>query len=457
MTRPAPPPPPEHSVLLGGADDAVTLRARLLARELTVREVAEALLAAIGPDHLHAWTAVPEPQVLLARATALDQLEDDRRRRLPLFGVPVAIKDLFDTVDLPTAYGSPIYAGHRPLADADAVRRLLAAGALIAGKTKLSELGCTSPTDALNPLDPTRTPGGSSTGSAVAVAARTVPLATGTQTAGSIGRPASYCGVLGYKPTFGLLSGDGVKSLAPALDTVGLLARSVPDLRLATRVLAGHPPREPPAPPSPAPPHIGLARTLDWDRVDPPARAAIEALAEAAAAAGARVEEIELPPGFAELTAAQATIQWFETAASLAPERADHPDLLSPDLRAALDAGAAIAPADYADAKRAAAELAPPLVELLTRHDCLLTPSTTGVPPPRDLGSTGDSHFCRAWTLVGAPTISVPLAWTTPDHLPAGAQVVSAPHADARALAAAAWLLDHIGRPPDMSGHPCGR
>ncbi|MDQ6805946.1 MAG: amidase, partial [Actinomycetota bacterium] len=196
--------------MTAGSVSAVALRDRLRSGELTCVAVAEAFLAAVGDDDLRAWAAIDEG-VLLERAARLDRLSESERLALPLFGLPVGIKDNFDTLDYPTAYGSPIYAGHRPDRDAGAVRLLRGAGAMIAGKTKLSEFAWMFATDTLNPLDRTRTPGGSSSGSAAAVAAGTIPLATGTQTAGSINRPGSYCGVIAYKPTLGSFPRDGVK------------------------------------------------------------------------------------------------------------------------------------------------------------------------------------------------------------------------------------------------------
>ena len=427
------------SVSLG--DGAVALRDRLRAGELTCVAAAEAFLAAVGEDVLRAWAAI-DSAVLLQRAAALDRLGESERATLPLYGVPVGIKDNFDTVDLPTAYGSPIYAGHRPARDARAVGLLREAGALVAGKTKLSEFAWMFATDTLNPLDRARTPGGSSSGSAAAVAAGMVPIATGTQTAGSINRPASYCAVVGYKPTFGTFPRDGVKLLAHSLDTVGLFARSVADLRLVANVMA--PGLLGPGAGAPDVPRIALMRTPNWPRVEPAAQAAIETVAAAAGRAGAQVEEIEPTAGFPELVAAQTTIQWAEAAANLAPELADSPGLLSDEVRAALKEGAAMPAERYADAKRAAAELGPQLAALLDGFDGVLTPSASGVPPP-GLYFTGDPLFCRVETLIGAPSVSVPLAWTA-ERLPAGLQLIGAPSSDARTLACAEWLLERLGR-----------
>jgi Asp-tRNA(Asn)/Glu-tRNA(Gln) amidotransferase A subunit family amidase len=426
------------------AASTVEVRERLRRGELTCVAVAEAFLAAAGEDEFRAWAAL-DGEVLLARATALDRLGEAERARLPLFGLPVGVKDNFDTVDYPTAYGSPIYAGHRPERDAGAVRLLREAGAMIAGKTKLSEFAWMFASDTLNPLDRARTPGGSSSGSAASVAAGTVPLATGTQTAGSINRPGSYCGVVAYKPTFGTFPREGVKLLAHSLDTVGLFARSVADIALAARVLApgraagfrASGAREP------EPPRIALMRTPHWSRVEPAARAAIEEVAGDLAGAGAPVTEVEPPAGFAELVAAQTTIQWVEAAANLAPELATSPELLSDEVRAALLEGAAMPAARYADARNAAATFAPPLARLLDGYHGVLTPSASGV-PPLGLYFTGDPLFCRVETLIGAPSVSVPVAWTA-DGLPAGLQLIGAPARDARTLECAEWLLERLG------------
>jgi Asp-tRNA(Asn)/Glu-tRNA(Gln) amidotransferase A subunit family amidase len=433
------------SASLGGG--AVALRDRLHTGELSCVAVAEAFLAAVGDDELRAW-AVVDDRVLLERAAALDRLGSDERAALPLYGLPVGVKDNFDTVDYPTAYGSPIYAGHRPDRDAGAVRLLRAAGAMIVGKTKLSEFAWMFATDTINPLDRARTPGGSSSGSAAAVAAGTIPLATGTQTAGSINRPGSYCAVIAYKPTFGTFPREGVKLLAGSLDTAGLFARSVADLRLVAAVLAagsavGDFTAAAGAAAAGAAPRVALMRTPHWSVVEPPARAAIERVARAAAEAGARIDEIEPPDGFAELVAAQTTIQWVESAANLARELAESPELLSDEIRSALHEGAAMPAARYFDAKRAVAEHGPKLVSVLEAYDGVLTPSASGV-PPLGLYFTGDPLFCRVETVIGAPAISLPLAWTA-DGLPAGLQLIGAPARDARALACAEWLLERLG------------
>jgi len=428
----------------------VAISAALRAGDLTALEVTEAFLVACGADEIGAWSAI-NPYLLLDRAAQLDRMGQAERERMPLFGVPCGVKDNFDTADLPTAYGSPIYEHHRPRRDAAAVRRLVDGGAIIAGKTKCSEFAWMSAPDTLNPLDRSRTPGGSSSGSAAAVAAGTIPIATGTQTAGSVIRPASYCGVIGYKPTFELLPRDGVKVLSPALDTVGLFARSIRDIRLAVSAL-GHRRGSPPAGPSrqlERPPRLALARTPAWGDVRPEAQAAIENVALAAWDAGASLEDLDLPRGFDRLVAAQEVIQAVESAGSLTCELKMHGPLMSEALRGALRRGLVIAPAAYAAAKRTAAQLGPEVAAMLAAYDGVLTPSTTGT-PPLGLEFTGDPQFCRAWTLIGAPCVAAPLAWT-PNRLPVGIQIVGAPLTDARTLATAGWLLDRLV-PPSAAG-----
>jgi Asp-tRNA(Asn)/Glu-tRNA(Gln) amidotransferase A subunit family amidase len=423
--------------VLGGVDGAA-LGALLRARELGCVELARAFLDACDGDRFRAWAAT-DPDGLLTQARELDRLGAAEREQLPLFGLPVAVKDNFDTSDLPTAYGSPIYSGSRPAADSAAVQRLRAAGTMIAGKTKCAEFAWMFPCDTLNPLASERTPGGSSSGSAAAVAAGTVPLATGTQTAGSINRPASYCGVVGFKPSFGSLPRQGVKLLAPSLDTVGLFARSVADLELVNRVLVAGSGSLAPAPSPPRQPRLAFARTPLWDRVEPAAQRAIESSVHRLRSSPAKIEEIELPPGYEDLVEAQTTIQLYESAVSLAPELETASELLSDELRAALLVGAAIAPERHRSAKRVTAALGAPLIELLHGYDGVLTPSATGV-PPLGLDFTGDPMFCRVWTLIGAPSVSIPVAWAA-EGLPIGLQVVGAPGRDERTLATAGGLM----------------
>ena len=428
--------------------DATALVRRLQARELSATELAESLLTTLAADELAAWECVDADQ-LLAQAAALDGLDDAARWRLPLFGVPVAIKDAFDTTDLPTGYGSRLFAGHRPGRDAETVVRLRHAGALIVGKTKCTEFSWMSATDTRNPLAPGRTPGGSSSGSAAAVAAGQVPLATGTQTAGSTIRPGSYCGVLGYKPTFATFPRAGVFPLAASLDTVGVFARSVVDLRLVSGVLAAADPLEPTirralplvgAGDTGRPPRVGFIRTPWWADVEPESQRAIETTIDLLRAAGVEVEELLGLGELQQLAEAHRVIQWVESAASLAEEVRASPELVSDALREALAEGTAIPFEHYRVARASAGALTATVDDALARFDGVLTPSAHGV-PPEGLEFTGDPLFCRAWTLIGAPCISLPVAWTA-QHLPVGVQLVGARHRDHRLLDAAAKLLE---------------
>ncbi len=423
--------------LLGGIG-GTEIRRRLLARELSCGELAEALIVAVGDDPLHAWAAF-DPELVRRRATVLDGLPLDQRVALPMYGMPVAIKDIFDTAEEPTEYGSPIYTGHRPARDAIAVSRLREAGALIAGKVATAEFAVYSPSATLNPLDLSRTPGGSSSGSAAAVAAGTVPLATATQTGGSVNRPASYCGILGYKPTFGLVDRVGVKQTCESLDTVGLLGRELEDLRLGMVALgvasldsvgAASPVTEPP--------RLAFARTEVWAAVEPDAARAIEAWVEGLGGRGVEVDDLQLP-GYARLAEAQETIQDYETARSLAPEFRDHRSEFSEKLRVMIERGLAMPDVEYRSARSAAAELGEPLAARLSDYDAVLTPSATGVPPV-GIESTGNALFCRVWTLVGTPSLSVPLVWTAAG-LPVGVQLVAAPGRDRGLFGSARWLL----------------
>ena len=420
--------------LLGGIG-GTEIRRRLLDGELTCGDLAEALVVAVGDDPLRAWAAF-DPELVRQRAAALDGLGRAARDALPLFGVPVAIKDIFDTAEEPTAYGSPIYEDHRPVEDAAAVSRLRAAGALIAGKVTTAEFAVTSPAATLNPLDPTRTPGGSSSGSAAAVAAGTVPLATGTQTAGSISRPASYCGVLGYKPSFGLVDRAGVKECSWTLDTVGLLGRELDDLRLAAVALGVDSLVDIAA--ALEPPRLAFAQTELWSEVEPDAATTIEKWIEEAHARGVRIDHLELP-GYARLAEAHETIQLYETARSLSPELRDHEAELSDTLRHKIERGLDLSEGHYGGARSVGAGLSRPLVERLAGYDAVLTPSATGVPPV-GIESTGDPLFCRVWTLLGTPSLSVPLVWTAAG-LPVGLQLVAPPGQDRALFDAAAWLL----------------
>ena len=412
----------------------------IAARVRTGRTTAEAVL----DDHLnriaarepaiHAW-AVLDPDGARERARALDRAGATG----PLAGVPIAVKDIMDTAGLPTEYGSPIYRGHRPGWDAACVALAHAAGAVVLGKSVTTEFANHHPGPTANPHDPARTPGGSSSGSAAAVADFMAALGFGTQTAGSVIRPASFCGIAGFKPSFGRHSLAGVKPVSHSLDTLGWMARCVDDLALMRAALLGEA-----APPEPlsGPPGIGLCRTHEWRHALPETVEAVEAAAEALARAGATVREVALPDRFAGLAAAQSTIMFYEAHRALAHERVAHGAEISEALRHRLDEGGRTSCDDYEAARALAAECQAGLDAAFAGMDALLCPSATGE-APEGLGSTGDPVFTRAWTLLGAPGVTLP-GHAGPHGMPVGVQLVGHVGDDRRLLAVALWAERRI-------------
>jgi Asp-tRNA(Asn)/Glu-tRNA(Gln) amidotransferase A subunit family amidase len=398
---------------------AIDAGRQLAARELSSVELVSACLERIAArePELRAWAHL-DSQLALAEARE----RDDEERRGPLHGLPVGVKDVIDTADLPTAYGSPIYAGHRPDRDADCVAWLREAGAVVLGKTVTTEFATYEPPPTANPLDPARTPGGSSSGSAAAVAAGMVPLAYGTQTAGSVIRPASFCGVAGFKPAHGWRSTTGIKRLSERLDTLGLFGRSVAE----TALLGGF------EAPSPREGRVAFCRTPWWDALEDGGRAALE---EAAARLGA--EEVELPAEFAGLAAAQETVMAFDVARNLEPEWREHREQLSRAMRDYLERGRKVSDAD-ADAGAAAGERCRSLLpDVFRGFDALLVPAALGEAPLLVEGHTGDPLACRAWTFLGVPALSVP-GMVGPAGMPVGVQLVGL-DADA-VLGAGVWV-----------------
>jgi Asp-tRNA(Asn)/Glu-tRNA(Gln) amidotransferase A subunit family amidase len=413
---------------------ATQLAARLKSRELSALEVVDACLQRIDDRDadIRAWTIV---DAAYARAQA--RMLDSGPIRGPLHGVPIAVKDIIDTAALPTQYGSPIYAGHKPDYDAACVAAALAAGAILLGKTATTELAFLSPTTTVNPRNPAHTPGGSSSGSAAAVADNMVPLAFGTQTAGSVIRPASYCGIVGYKPTYGTIDRDGVKLIAESLDTVGVFARTVSDASLLTASITGD--RELLRPfIANGNVHLGFCRTHNWSEVDSAAASIIESAIERLTAGGAVVSPIELPAKFARLQRAHAVIQGFEAARNFEFELEEHRSQLSPVLLAMLDEGAAVSRTQYDDSKRLVSECRGSLAEVFGACHVLVTVSTTGE-APSGLGSTGNPVMNRIWTALHTPCITVPAA-NGPNGLPVGLQIVGRPGDDAGTLRCADWI-----------------
>ena len=374
-----------------------------------------------------------DPELALRQARLLDS----GPVRGLLHGLPLGVKDIFDTHDMPTGYGSPIYDAHRTRCDAASVALARAAGGVILGKTVTTEFATFPPGKTRNPHDPGRTPGGSSSGSAAAVADFQVPLAFGTQTAGSVIRPASYCGVVGYKPTYNLIPRCGVKPGSDTVDTVGVFARTVPDAAMLTAALMGNSALMVPEQPI-APPRIGWCRTHEWHCVQAEMAQALEKAAATLSAAGARVTEMILPPRFAGLLAAQKSIMGFEGARSRADEFLRFPDKLSAALRENFAAGFRIDHGEYANSLALGRECRSRLEDAFGDCDVLLAPSATGE-APAGLSSTGDPVMNQVWTLLHVPCVTVPAA-TGPNGLPLGLSAVGRIGDDARTLAVAHWI-----------------
>jgi len=360
----------------------------------------------------------------------------DQLATLPLRGLPIGVKDIYDTADLPTQYGSVIYAGHRPKADAAMVALIRRAGGVVIGKTVTTEFAGLQPAGTRNPHNLAHTPGGSSSGSAAAVAAGMVPIALGSQTGGSVIRPAAYCGVVGFKPSFRLLPTIGMKCFSWSLDTVGLFAAGVADAAFAAALISGRDLRIDGT--EPAVPRIALVRTRSWPEASASMQDAIARAARAAEAAGATITEVELPPIFETATQAHGTIQDHEAYRALADEIDRHRDRLGPILREHLDKAAAITPAAYDDARRLARQARRAFVDFMEGIDVLLTPSAPGA-APHGLSSTGKPTFNRLWTLLGTPCVNVPGLFDSAG-LPLGVQIVGRFARDRLALEAAAFL-----------------
>jgi Asp-tRNA(Asn)/Glu-tRNA(Gln) amidotransferase A subunit family amidase len=412
---------------------ATDAAAAMAARTLTSERLVRALLARIERREpaVQAW-AWMDPDLALAQARAADASP----RRSPLHGIPVGIKDVIDTADMPTGYGSPIYDGHRPVSDAACVAQLREAGAVILGKTVSTEFATRHPNKTRNPHDPSRTPGGSSSGSGAAVADCMVPLALGTQTSSSIIRPAAYCGVVGCKPSLGLINRAGLKFLSESLDTLGVLSRSVADAGLLLQVLGGLAPL--PARPSSAPAlRIGLCRTPWWDAAEAPARAALQAAAGRLAQAGARVSEVELPAPFAGLNDAQVAMSSHEFHRALAWERQHHPDRISASLTARLAGGAKVTRDRYEAARALTEQCMALIARTFSGVDLLLAPSVPGEAP--GIESTGEPTFGLMWSQLGLPCLTLP-AGRGPSGLPLGVQLIAPRQADAALLRDAAWV-----------------
>ncbi|MCJ2096393.1 amidase [Methylobacterium sp. J-072] len=356
----------------------------------------------------------------------------------PLAGIAVGVKDIIDSAGLPTQMGSALYEGWRPRGDSAVVARLKGLGAVALAKTTTTAFASSDPTETVNPHDPSHTPGGSSAGSAAAVGAGLLPLALGTQTAGSVIRPASYCGCAAVKPSFRLIPTVGVKTYSWALDTVGLFAAGVADVAHALALVTGRP--EIAQAEAGSAPRIGLVRQDFAEAPEPAAEAALARARQAAERAGAQVTDLALPPELALAWERHRIIQNYEGRLALAWEYDSHRDALPPRVREHLDAGAAIAAAAYDEARRHAHRARRVLKGLFAEYDAILTFSAPG-PAPATLASTGDPRFNQLWTLMGVPCVNVPVPG---DHLPVGVQVIGRFGDDGRALAVARMIEDAL-------------
>jgi len=436
--------------LLGAAEAAAALAQGRISSE----ELVQACLKRIetNEERVQAWQFL-DPEHALRQARAADLRRREGKALGALHGLPVGVKDIIDTEDMPTEDGTVLHAGRTPSEDAAVVSRLRAAGAIILGKTVTTELATYSPGKTRNPHNPEHTPGGSSSGSAAAVAASMVPLAIGTQTNGSVIRPAAYCGVIGYKPSFGLISRHGVLKQSRPLDQIGVMARSVEDAALLAEQLIGYDEADPDTRPSarpllhetamqepPVPPTLAFVKTPMWKLADAQCK---EAFAELAAHLGERAETFALPTAFKDAWKWHQTVMEADLAKNYEGDYRKGRDQLSAALREQIERGRRVRAVDYNKALDQVPALNAALAQMFElRYEAILTPATTGT-APKGLESTGSPAFCTLWTLCGLPAITLPLMQGT-DGLPLGVQLVGPRGGDARLLRTARWLMAQV-------------
>jgi Asp-tRNA(Asn)/Glu-tRNA(Gln) amidotransferase A subunit family amidase len=435
--------------------EVTALTASEIAQQVRQRELSPVTLVEFLLQHIDRLEPRVQAWVTLDRSGALaaaQQLAEEAQRgsiRGPLHGVPVGVKDIYWTAGLKTTCGSRIFADHVPTYDATTVARLKQAGAIVLGKTVTTEFATADPGPTRNPWNLEHTPGGSSSGSAAGVAARMMPAALGSQTGGSIQRPAAFCGVFGLKPTHGRVSNYGVFPVSWCLDHMGPLARTVTDVALVLQVLAGHDPLDASSSRAPVPdyvqavqraerpPRLGLVRQFYLERADPELRGHTEAVAERLARAGAVVEEVKLPDSFDAVLAAHRTIMHVEAAAVHAELFRQHADLYRPKLRATIEVGTLIPSVCYLQAQRIRRQFRQDMGQMFRRVDFLLAPAATG-PAPRGLTSTGDPSFNSPSSFSGLPAITIPSGLSAAG-LPLAIQFMGPAFAEDRLLAAARW------------------
>lgn len=436
--------------LLSASEAARLIRDGIISSEQLV-EACLTRIREVDPQ-VQAW-AFLDADYALTQAHALDELRLSGRAIGPLHGVPIGLKDIFDTTDMPTECGSVLYAGRTPSRDATVTAMLRAAGAVIMGKTVTTEFAYFSPGKTRNPHNPEHTPGGSSSGSAAAVAASMVPLALGSQTNGSTIRPAAYCGVIGFKPTHGLISRHGTLTISRTLDHVGLFANSVEDIALLVGQIAGYDENDPDtrlrahlpfavitAEEPPLPPMFAFIKTPHWQCADEETR---EGFAEIIEHLGSQVEEVELFPSAGDAWQWHQTIMSAEMAHNREREWGIGGARLSEQLRAQIERGREVRAAEYLDALGRIKLVNDSFIELFEqRYDAILTPAAPSA-APKGLASTGDPSFCTLWTFCGMPALSLPLLQSS-SGMPLGVQLVGPRYGDARLLRTARWLAAKV-------------
>lgn len=428
---------------------ATAAAAAIRSGELQSQDLVRACLQRISDvdGEIHAWAHL-DPEYALVQAAAADATLSEGKAPGALHGVPVGIKDIFDTRDMPTENGSVLHAGRAPTSDAEVVSRLRAAGAVILGKTVTTEFATYSPGKTRNPHNAEHTPGGSSSGSAAAVAACMVPVALGSQTNGSVIRPAAYCGVHGFMPSHGWISRAGVLKLSSILDHVGVFTRSLEDAALLAELLAGYDPHDPDTLPRamppfadilaqkpPTTPRLAWVKTPLWPQAEPDTR---DVFGELVATLGEQVAEVTLPGAFDAAVDQHRLIMETDLAHNLTAEFARGADQLSDRLRGMIESGNTHRAVDYTRAVSGIAELNDLLDKVFDEFDAIVTPAATGE-APKGLDATGSPIFCTLWTLCGGPAITLPLLQGS-NNLPIGVQLVGRRGDDARLLRTARWL-----------------
>lgn len=425
--------------------------------QVSSREAVQACLDRIREfdGNIEAW-AFLDPELALQQADSADEYRARGRPLGPLHGLPVGVKDIIDTADMPTENGTILHRGRTPAEDAAVVERLRAAGAIVMGKTVTTELAVYSPGKTKNPHDPGRTPGGSSSGSAAAVASFMVPVAIGTQTNGSVIRPAAFCGVYGFKPSHGLISRHRALRQSPPLDTIGVMARTLEDAAILADVLIGYDSRDrhsmPRAHPQiarimteepPVRPRLAFVRTPVWGQAEESTK---EALGELCDHIGG-VDIVDLPPLFDGAHEDHRRIMEADLAANFAKEYRNGKDRLSPVLREMIERGQQVLAIDYNAAVERIEDYRGEIAEIIGEYDAILTPSAAGE-APKGLEATGSPAFCTIWTLAGVPALTMPIL-QGPNGMPLGVQMVSAKNDDARLFRNARWLLESLAEETD--------